>query len=101
MRRLSILVVILFTLSFAAMPLLAGEHTCVKSDKSCCTKDAECCKDANAACCKEAKACCSDAECCKTAADGTHTCAMKHADGSACTSSTCCKHKSCDMKKTS
>src|ERR1051325_7010677 len=103
MRRLSIPVVILFALSFVALPLLASDHThsCAKAEKSCCVKDAECCKDADAACCKDAKACCSDTECCTTSADGTHTCAMKHADGSACKSAACCKHQGCDVKKTS
>jgi len=94
MRRLSILVLVLFALAFVATPLLAEEaHSCVKAEKSCCQKDAECCKDASAACCKEAKACCNDAECCKTAADGTHTCSMKHADGTTCATA-CCKSKS-------
>lgn len=103
MRRLSILVIVLFTLSFA-MPLLAGDHSshsCTKAEKSCCKKDAECCKDAEAACCKADKACCSDANCCKTAEDGTHACAMKHADGSACATAKCCKEKSCEVKTAS
>jgi hypothetical protein len=93
MRRLSILVLVLFALSFVATPLLAEEaHSCANAEKSCCKKDAECCEDASAACCKEAKACCNDAECCKAAADGTHTCSMKHADGTACATA-CCKSK--------
>ena len=102
MRRLSILIVVLFALSFVATPLLAEEaHSCAKAEKSCCKKDAECCKDAAAACCKEAKACCDDSACCKTAADGTHQCSRKHADGTACASATCCKDHGCDVKKTS
>jgi hypothetical protein len=100
MRRLSILALVLFTLSFVAAPLLAEEaHSCVKAEKSCCKKDEACCKDASAACCKEAKACCNDAECCKIAADGTHTCSMKHADGTACATESCCKSKSCQSSR--
>jgi len=96
MRHLSILVLVLFTLSFTAMPLQAGDdtsHACAKAEKICCQKDAQCCK--------EAKACCTDVECCQIAADDTHTCTMKHADDSACASMSCCKEKACDVKKTS
>ncbi len=104
MRQLSILtLVVLFVLSLVATPLLADEpasHSCATVEKVCCKKSEDCCKKADAACCKEAKACCDDADCCKTAADGTHTCAMKHADGTACATSSCCKEKGCDAKKT-
>ncbi|MDT5014231.1 MAG: hypothetical protein QOD39_391 [Mycobacterium sp.] len=89
MRHLSILILIsLVAFGTAAAP----GHSCAKPD---------CCKTADAACCKAAKACCNDADCCTTAADGTHQCAMKHADGTACASSTCCKEKSCETKKSS
>ena len=83
-------------LGIAVTPLLAhhteettNAHSCDMA-KACCTKDAECCKTGDADCCKKAEGCCSDKECCKTAADGTHTCAMKHADGEKC-GATCCK----------
>lgn len=66
MRRLSILAVLLFALTFVSTPLLAGEtHSCTTTEKSCCKKDAACCKEA-------------ENSCCKTAADGKHTCAKKH-----------------------
>jgi len=105
MRRISILIIVsLFVLSFSTTPLLADEHanhSCGKAEKSCCTKNEDCCKTKDAECCKAEKACCNDTACCKKAEDGTHTCAMKHADGTACASTSCCKEKSCDMKKTS
>jgi len=101
MRRISILALIVMVALTFTTSLLAGEHathSCKMAEKACCKEAAECCKAADAACCKEAAACCSDSECCKTAADGTHQCAMKHTDGSACTH-TCCKEKSCTPKK--
>jgi hypothetical protein len=85
MRQISIVILISFlALATAPVPLLADEpgHSCAKAEKSCC---------------KAEKA---DANCCATAADGTHACSMKHADGTACAGSTCCKDKSCAVKKT-
>lgn len=102
MRHLSIVsLMVLVVLGAAPVSLLAEEsaHSCAKAEKSCCKEKADCCKD-NADCCKADKACCDDANCCTTAADGTHTCAMKHADGTACSHS-CCKDKSCSTTKTS
>jgi hypothetical protein len=79
MRRLSILIIaILVSFSFAALPLAADGHSCDKAAKSCCVKDAACCKDA--------AACCAEAKCCTTSPDGKHVCAMNHQ---------CCKSKSC------
>ena len=97
MRRFFILILAaLIVVAFGATPLIAGDHTThsCKMEKSCCKEKADCCKTADAKCCADSKTCCDDADCCKTAADGSHSCAMKHADGSACTHS-CCKDKSC------
>jgi hypothetical protein len=104
MRYLSIVILIsLLVLATAPVPLLADEpaHSCAKAEKSCCKEGADCCKTADAKCCKADKACCDDANCCTTKEDGTHTCAMKHADGTNCAGSSCCKDKSCAAKKTS
>lgn len=102
MRKLSIALLIGLFILGTAPSLLADDttHSCTKAEKSCCKDKADCCKD-NAECCKAGKACCDDANCCKVAEDGTHTCAMKHADGTACAGSSCCKDKSCATKKTS
>jgi hypothetical protein len=104
MRSLSIVVLItLIALVTTPVPLLAEEpaHSCSKGEKSCCKEKAESCKTTDAQCCKAGEACCNDAKCCTTATDGTHTCAMKHADGTDCAGSSCCKDKSCETKKTS
>jgi len=102
MRPISIVILmVLVVLGTAPVSLLAEEsaHSCAKAEKSCCKEKADCCKD-NADCCKADKACCDDAKCCTTAADGTHTCAMKQGDGTACAHS-CCKEKGCATRKTS
>jgi hypothetical protein len=102
MRHLSIAILItLIVFATAPANLLADEptHSCPKVEKSCCKEQADCCKTADAECCKTAKACCDDKNCCTTAADGTHQCSMKHADGKCC-GSDCCKDKSCAPKKT-
>ena len=97
MRRLSILILIALITLAAPVALAADEstHSCTKTEKSCCKEKADCCKTADAECCKAAKTCCSDDKCCTAAADGTHTCTMKHADGTACDAASCCKDKSC------
>lgn len=104
MRHLSI-VILIGLIAFATAPaqLLAdgATHSCAKAEQSCCKEKADCCKTAGAECCKSANACCNDANCCAIAAGGTHQCAMKHADGTSCASSACCKDKSCATKKTS
>ena len=101
MRHLSIVILIsLIAIATAPVSLLADEpaHSCAKAEKTCCKEKADCCKAADAECCKTNKSCCNDANCCTTSADGTHTCAMKHDDGTACAGSTCCKDKSCEKK---
>jgi len=104
MRHLSI-VILISLIAFATAPvsLLADgpAHSCATAGKSCCKEQADCCKTAGAKCCKAEKACCGDANCCTTTAEGTHSCAMKHTDGTACADATCCKDKSCETKKTS
>jgi len=94
MRRFSTLLLAgLLALAFVNVPLFADHsHSCMKADKACCKEMKDCCKSADAKCCEKGK-CCSDEKCCTTAADGTHSCAMKHEDGKACTHS-CCKDAS-------
>ena len=103
MRRLFVMILAtLLMLAFGATPLLAGDsssHSCKKAGKTCCSEKADCCKVADAKCCADTKACCDDATCCKVAEDGSHSCTMKTADGSAC-KAPCCE-KGCAAKKTS
>jgi len=100
MRRFSTLLLVgVLALAFVNLPLLAAEeHSCMKADKACCKEMKDCCKDAEGACCAKG-ACCDDAKCCTTAADGTHSCAMKHADGEKCTHSCCKDAASCHTHK--
>jgi len=102
MRRLFVVTLAtLLVLSLGVTPLIADDHSshsCAKTEKSCCKEKADCCKIADAKCCSDTKACCDDATCCKVAEDGSHSCTMKTADGSACKAS-CCE-KGCNAKKT-
>ena len=67
MRRYSTaLLVSLFVLTFASLPMLGGEQaapSCTKAEKACSKEKAECCKAADAKCCESG----SDKECCKKA----------------------------------